>query len=161
MRPLLRHCWLSLGFFMGSLALVLGCGGSSSSANLTVSGKVTVKGAPAKNVMIKLSSHSGAEFQGGPTDEQGKFTISGVTPGEMQVSFSEVGGGTSTPGMNAKAQAKMNELKNKELRSKGVDLPETTTVESTKIPHRYTDKTKSGLTWNVTPDNLTKDFPLE
>lgn len=149
-----------------------GCS-KKSSASLTVSGKVTYKGEAAKGVQVKLHSPDGAEFSG-VTTADGSFTISQITPGDMTVTIAVIpttgpnsmgggmgGGGKMPPfgpkgGADDKNAALAKEKMNKE--KQGGQLP--TAEDSTKIPAKYADKTKSGLKWTVGPDSLTKDFPL-
>jgi hypothetical protein len=161
---------------LGCVALVLsGCGGGKSPANLTVRGKVTYKGNPANGVQVKLYAPDGGEYAG-VTNTDGDFTIVSVPPGDMKVTIAEIAttgssgpgsGGSGPPGgggfkgpkqpkSDPKAEAMMKE-KMKEL---GGDAKRPTAEASSKIPGKYADKAKSGLSWNVTADSLSKDFPL-
>jgi hypothetical protein len=162
----MKSWWLS--FAGGSALLVaLGCGGGTSSANLNLTGKVTIKGAPAKNVLIRLIDKNGAEYAGS-TDGEGNFTITAVPAGEMVVTIAEPPsmapnmGGPPTGGplpidAKQKALAKEMQAKLKESAPPGT----TARPESSKVPPKYSDKSKSGLTWSVSPQNLTKDFNLD
>jgi hypothetical protein len=173
---------LSLIFLMAGFLFLLGCG-SSGPPNLKLTGQVTVNGSPAQNVDVILYSKEGPSYSG-KTGDDGSFTISGVSPGEMVVTISsgattgydmsaasgpppegqgagskygqqkEGGGGSGGSKMDNRTKEKLSEHKSQSA-GKG---PTTTT--STKIPAKYGDKTKSGLTWNVTPDNLVQKFDL-
>ncbi len=182
MRSLLLNTFL---LSVGSLAVgSVGCGGKSS-ANLNLSGKVTVNGAPAQNVMIRLSDSQGGDYSG-TTDEEGKFTIAAVTAGEKTVTIfskhavdptmpppsaaksgpggQQYGGGQygkmAMPPKGPEGDSKAKAMIKEKLKENAADAKLPTPPEGTKIPAKYADKAKSGLTWNVSPDNLTKDFTL-
>jgi len=62
--------------------MLAGCGGSHS-----VSGKVTLDGAPLEGAEVRLSSKAGSAVHSATTDAKGKFTVMGtestpVEPGE-------------------------------------------------------------------------------
>jgi hypothetical protein len=152
----MRQWCLSAGFLF-SLAVVLGCGGGNrSSANLTVTGKVTLKGAPAKNVTVKLTDAKGAEYMG-TTDAEGKFSISAVPAGEMKVAITETHA-SQGPAMDAKTKAMMKEKMKEAMKG---EVPVPVEVESSKVPAKYGTPATSGLSWTISPENLTKDFTLD
>jgi hypothetical protein len=164
---------------LGLLCLLVGfgCGGGKSSANLNVSGKVTYNGAPAQHVLVTLTDDQNHDFSG-TTDEEGKFLISGVTAGDKKVMISAkhttaptdlLSGGAQVekntkPGMKtgggALDQKSKDMIKEKMAKEKDTVAKLPTPVEATKIPTKYADATKSGLTWNVSAENLNKDFNL-
>jgi hypothetical protein len=169
---------LFLTALLSSCCLLSGCGGGGP-PSYQLKGKVTVKGEPAQNVTISLYSQDGQVYSG-KTGDDGAFTISGVVPGEMAVTITSSLGGSAYQAAGAsksetksgakygaagrpvsksnevdpKMKEKMKEML-KEQEDKMPVLP-----PSTKISAKYSDKSKSGLTWNVTPEQMTKDFDL-
>lgn len=172
-------------FASGAIVALVGCGQSGPST-LQVKGKVTVKGEPAQNVEIVLHAKDNQTFTG-KTGDDGTFIISGVKEGDMVVTINSTSGGAayhpgqkpaqdpkasgggmygkggaagsypkgdSGPPISPKNKEKVSELM-KEQEGKMPTLP-----SSTKIPSKYSDTNKSGLTWNVSPATLVKDFDL-
>jgi hypothetical protein len=169
-----------------AFCLLTGCGGSGP-PNLQLKGKITVKGEVAQNVTISLYSKDGQVYTG-KTGDDGTFVISGAVPGEMVVTISSSGSGGSAyqPGSGANKQQeskggasyggkgqmdknkskgkseetdpKIKEKQKEEMQAQEGKMPQL--PSSTKISAKYSDKGKSGLTWNVTPEQTTKDFDL-
>jgi hypothetical protein len=171
----------SLTAFLFASCFLIGCGGSGP-PNLQLKGKITVKGELAQNVTISLHSKDGQVYTG-KTGDDGTFIISGAVPGEMVVTISSSGsgGGAYQPGVNKQEPAggakyganrpmeksktksedsdpKMKERLKEEMQKQDGKMPQL--PSSTKISAKYSSKDKSGLTWNVGPEQTTKDFDL-
>ncbi len=167
-----------------AFCLLTGCG-KGGPPNLQLKGKITVKGEVAQNVTISLYSKDGQVYTG-KTGDDGTFIISGAVPGEMVVTISSSGAGGAAyqPGSAANKQQetkgatyggkgqmdknkskskeetdpKIKEKQKEEMQAQEGKMPQL--PSSTKISAKYSDKGKSGLTWNVTPEQTTKDFDL-
>jgi hypothetical protein len=78
-----------------ALSFLVGCGGDDFSVKtVTVSGKVTIGGQPAKGVNVHFLHEKATGF--GKTDDSGSFKlIQGAVPGENRVYFTMSAGDTS------------------------------------------------------------------
>jgi len=118
-----------------------------------------VKGVPAQRVQIKLHSPDGGEFSG-QTGADGTFTIASIPAGEMKVTVAEIPG-SSGAGMGGKSDPKTAAMmKDKMKDGEGGGGQRPTTEASSKIPAKYSNPAKSGLTWTVSAENLSQEFNL-
>jgi len=157
------------GRFVPAASLLLlfvasGCGPGNSTSG-TVSGKVTYKGQPVTGGSLAFHTKEGAIY---PTviNEDGTYTLTGMPTGDMTVTvdtealnpdkviptYGEPGqpGQPGQPGAGGTMQP-----------PPGVAAPpQKETGKYIKIPEKYNDPTKSGLTVNVTSTGTKKDFDL-
>jgi hypothetical protein len=141
--------WFALGF-LPFLVLVVGCGSVTSNTPATVSGTVTYKEMPVTGGTVTFYPKEGGAYPTG-LDLEGRYTIS-VPTGEFTVTV-------ETESINPKRKAVAYEGKKGTVGS----VPEGVgdfTGEYVPIPHKYADKSTSGLTITLSAGNQTKDFPL-
>jgi len=151
---------------VGPLALLVlafglaGCGGEPPTA---VSGTVTFKGAPPKisGLMISFMSTAGTVVTV-TVAEDGTYTASGLTGGEMRVGFSVVGKAPpnrtdrqpeNLSKTDPKAQIEREKTRFKAEFGKAL-------VKSP-IPERYLDPLKSGITTSLKPGDNTLNVDIK
>lgn len=152
----------------------MGCGSGNSTPKYDLKGTVTFKGQPAQNVQIELHSSAGQVYTA-QTKDDGSFLMTQVIPAEMKVAVKSMGSGPAyqATGGTVQAATKSGNMygKGKSLEGAKADKPVERKMSdsdfkgpvlptSTKLPAKYADPAKSGLTWSVTEQATTKDFSL-
>jgi hypothetical protein len=128
--------------FLLTLACLSGCGSYSHTANVEkvvpVSGLVTYQGKPLEGYRVVFIPTDGRRPATGVTDSSGKFVLGtntandGAPPGTSKVSFAWEPPRSGEPG-----QETIN------------DTPDKMPKPKIKIPDKYTDPEKSGITQDV------------
>jgi hypothetical protein len=128
------HRWYPV-YLLGlvAVAAAVGCGGTK---KVTVTGTVSYKGQPVTAGMVQFVGAPGTAPAGGLIKNDGTFTVTDVTPGEVKVSF------LATPPS-----------------SKDPPGPKVTTVGD--LPEKYRDAEKSGLKYTITPDTTKLDIKID
>lgn len=156
-----------IGLLSAVLLLLSGCGSSSG----TVSGKVTYKGNPVPGgrvVFYGPNDYIGAS----PIDADGSYIIAKVPAGQpMQITVdTSTAPGAPSPGKGARSEGKAKQQSPTGQMKNIPDLPEAAknnpiygggSNRYVKIPDKYADKDKSGLSYTTTRGKQTKDIPLE
>jgi hypothetical protein len=145
--------FVSLFVLLAAVMLPLaGCG--KTNKPLTVSGKISYKGKALGGGTIKFHpSAEGAGMVPGNIKPDGTFSF-GVPAGQSQISI-------ETESVRDVARKGGNYMK-----MPGAKIPEGMKVSDTPdptyvpIPKKYADPKTSGLTWDVSPGNNTKNFDL-
>lgn len=136
------------------LVVALGCY-KNPAAPATLAGKITYKGAPVTAGMVTFFPKNGGVYTA-VIDPNGSYAVSEIPTGEMVVTIETesanpnrkvptYGGKAGGEGMSPVPQGQ----------GSG-----TAGGAYVKIPAKYADKDKSGLTVTVTPGKQTKDFEL-
>ena len=138
----------------GSVVLfigIIGCGGGPA----TVSGTVTYKGAPVTGGSITLHFDGDKPPAGGSIDGNGKYAIQSTTLGKASVSI------------ETESQRSMMPKQTDIASPKDGMPPEVTKMPGggaatvyVKIPEKYSDAKRSGLTWDVKSGQQTKNWEL-
>lgn len=133
--------WL-VGLSLSFLVMLAGCDGYSRTAHLekvaAVSGTVTYQGKPLEGYRVVFMPTDGRRPATGITDAQGKFILGtnaandGAPPGTHKVAFTWAPPQTGEPGQEAV-----------------VDTPDKLPKPKVKIPNKYNDPEKSGITHEV------------
>jgi hypothetical protein len=156
-------------FLAAATLLALGCGSKA-----TITGTVTYKGQPIHEGGIVFAPESG----GRPVSaiiKDGKYTAEKVPPGPAKVSitsmyskeatgFAAKMGGGGTPELTKKMEGPPPDAPLPPEARRMMEKRSTMGEESkkgVKIPDKYADPDKSGLTYTVQPGSQTKDFNLE
>jgi hypothetical protein len=116
---------------------VSGCGGNK---KVTINGTVSYKGQRLSGGMLQFAGTKGEAPAATPIRNDGTFTITDVTPGEMKVSF------TATPQSSPPGG------------DKGASGPKVTVAD---LPEKYRDPEKSGLKYTITSDTRELDIKID
>lgn len=137
-----------------ALACTLGCGGAGSVKTEPVSGSVTVKGKPAKNVEIYFVHEKLVAM--GKTGDDGKFQlVQGAVGGENKIYFQE---STAAAGAKFAGQEGVDDYQAQMAAGSGSNKP--VTPKST-LPPEYTDAKAPKLNFVVpSGGTTTADFKL-
>ncbi|MBI2804707.1 MAG: hypothetical protein HYX68_06945 [Planctomycetes bacterium] len=146
------RCQLVRFMFPAIVALVsLGCGGTPTRPGAKVEGVVKVDGKPLPMGSVLMVSLDGKTDDSGSIDEEGRFVIPNAPLGKVKVCLvvPEVPPPTKKPPMKLKGGPQETkedaELKNPLHTRKNLEL-------LSKIPAKYRDSNKSGLVYEVNPD---------
>ena len=140
------------------LVLALGCGGSNRSAPASLSGKVTYKGSPVTAGMLTLYTNEAGVYSAS-LGADGTFSASDLPAGDAVVTVDTE---------SANPNRKVPQYGDKRGGDKGATSPPPEGVQTggaakgsyVKIPAKYSDKSKSGLTVTLTKGKNQKDFEL-
>ena len=140
------------------LVLVLGCSKSENkTTNASVSGEVTFNGKLVKGGSVTFYGE-GTLSHSSPISADGSYAISGLPAGDMVVTI-------ETESVAGKGQAQDSGEGNAKKYRGSSSTPDeakrkTANYEYTKIPERYSNKNRSGLTATLTSGRNTKNFDL-
>jgi hypothetical protein len=144
------------------LLLLFGCGGPKSVAT-KLSGSVKYKGAPVTAGTITFTAKGEGGEAGGvylaPINPDGTYSIAQLPSGEFAVSIETE---SANPNRSQKTYGGP-KVKNMQMTSPRPDYAESSQTAQgayVKIPSKYADPQKSGLTVNLTSGKNIKDFDL-
>lgn len=120
---------------VASVVLLMGCGGTTGTATVKVTGTVTYRGKALSGVNVTFTPEKGRPA-GGTTDSSGRFSLTTVNPGDGAVEGNHTV--TITPGP-ASAPPPM----------PGTPEAKHTAATRPPFPAKYSDPRKSGLTASV------------
>jgi hypothetical protein len=160
MRTLLQRFWTwrslaLLAFFGFVLTAVTGCADAIKASKGTASGKITYKGAAVTGGRINFwaGGKDGVSY-GGPIANDGTYKVEGIPPGSAQVTVeTDSAKSAANPYGSVKPP-------------RGVTMPPPPQVSPVnapvyvKIPEKYKDPEKSGLTLEVTKGSQSKNWEL-
>jgi hypothetical protein len=141
--------------FCGSL--IVGCGRATSAKyNTVVSGKVTVDGNPAKGIVVTLYFGDAKPVPIGVKDD-GSFYHKGAPVGKATVVFTST---TIPADVSSKLEKVKEKIKGTEGKSEEMQKYFGTSGGA-KIPAKYTSRTTSDQTWEITEGTNEKTFNLK
>jgi hypothetical protein len=131
--------WLPPSILVLSALVVTasGCGGGVK--KVTINGTVSYKGQPVSGGMLQFAVAKGAPAAA-PIQEDGSFTMTDVTPGEVTVSI------TATPRSSGPGGGKAK------------PAPKVTPAD---LPEKYQDPARSGLKYTITPTTRQLDIKMD
>jgi hypothetical protein len=151
----LNRLWLSRNSLLLAALLAVGCGAGSG----TVTGKVSYEGKPIPAGRVTFLDGKGQTYSS-PIGDDGGYSIPKVPAGEVKIAVD-----TGAPPPNIPAPAA---VKGKTGAPPGVPPEalkaydfEAQRAKYVKIPNKYKDPEKSGLTYTVTGGSQTHDIVLK
>jgi hypothetical protein len=150
-RSFCRTGCLLLVLAFGAFSLA-GCGGAKKP--LVVSGKVTKKGQPLGGGTMQFHPAGGGPIVPGSINPNGTFSFGGVPPGEYTITI-------ETESVRDIVKRGGNYMKmHPDKIPEGMKVPDKPDPTYVPINRKYSDPKQSGLTWNVSSSNQSKDFDL-
>lgn len=168
---MIQHSRLALMVLVVSV-IALGCGQKRNpNAPANVSGRITYKGGPLKGGNVTFHPASGGVYSFAIRPD-GNYTATDVPDGDMVVTVNTeslnpakqekprvYGEGQAVGDGKPLAVPSPDFIKSK-LKNPPPDVP-VAQPEYMKIPEKYSDKTKSGLSVTLSPGNQTRSFDLK
>jgi hypothetical protein len=158
------------GFYVRCLLLVpllllaAGCGAGKSGS---VSGKVYYKGEVLKSGTVAFYPEGGGGNFTSPIGADGSYTITKVRPGKMKISVASAAAGVQLGPQMGRGQAaakkgmEQRKDKLKENAPPGAPVGTTASEPGVKLPEKYTDPERSGLSVEVTGGKQEHDIKLD
>ena len=164
MRRIQFHGWGSL-LALGAV-ISLGCGAGEGEPTYSVTGTVTLNGAPVEGVAVSFVPDGSGQSAVGVTDASGKYALTtrkkddGATVGRYKVSFAKYEGQPPAAAGSTKVHADY-DVSNEYPPGYNPDaVPEAAPAKNL-LPPKYSDPNSSGFTAEVGKSGNTYDFDLK
>lgn len=140
------------------LLALIGCGGGNKVG--TVSGKVTYKGEALRGgTLAFVPKNAGGVVA--TIDPEGNYTVTNVPVGEAKITVQTFPATGGPPAMKGKAPPKMPQAPADQKMPDLYDFAGKAKKGHMKIPEKYGDPEKSGLTYTVSAGSQTHNIKLE